>query len=56
MCNLTDAVHKTKHPFNLWNVVLCLQNCFAECDKIVTANTQAERDLGLKLYRKDRYI
>jgi len=39
-------------PFNGWNVVLCLQSCFADEDKHESLIKPEERDLAFQFYRK----
>jgi len=36
--------------FNPWNVVKCLNSCFAEEDKKETEMTPGEREFGFELY------
>ena len=47
-----DVDEQLEGILNPWNVVVCLESCFAESDKHDTPITPGERDLGFSLYSK----
>lgn len=47
-----DIDEQLERVVNPWNVVVCLQSCFAESDKHETEITEDERELSFSLYRE----